>query len=90
MPLYDRNLAQDRAAAAAKAGAGAGAAQLARRLRHAADVARGVAGLHAAGLVHLDLKPENVLLHARSGSNKYVGQFTVEYDWPNKNNGNKL
>ena len=36
-----------------------------RRLRHAVDVARGVAGLHAAGLVHLDLKPENVLLHGR-------------------------
>ncbi len=36
---------------------------LRRRLQYALDIVRGAAALHSAGLCHLDLRPENVLLH---------------------------
>ncbi len=56
---YDGSLAD---AAAAWAAAPSPPA-LRRRLGYALDIVRGAAALHSAGLCHLDLRPENVLLH---------------------------
>ncbi len=44
-----------------------GTADLARRLGFAAQLARGVAALHAHEVAHRDLKPENVILRGGSG-----------------------
>jgi serine/threonine protein kinase len=44
-----------------------GAYPLAEALRVTAEVARGVAELHAAGVVHRDLKPSNVLIKSMRG-----------------------
>ncbi|KAF5842510.1 hypothetical protein DUNSADRAFT_6754, partial [Dunaliella salina] len=48
---------------------------LSDRLHIALDIARGVAALHALGIIHTDLKPENCMLHpCASASAGWVGQ----------------
>lgn len=56
---YDCNLAD----AADVWAAAPSSVPLRRRLGYALDIVRGVVALHSAGLCHLDLCPENVLLH---------------------------
>jgi eukaryotic-like serine/threonine-protein kinase len=51
----------------------AGAGSTAEALRRAAEVARGVADLHAAGIVHRDVKPSNVLVRStRDGGERLL------------------
>src|SRR6202012_3849583 len=44
-----------------------------------AQVAEGLHAAHQAGLVHADLKPANILLHAASGRRATVTDFAITH-----------
>lgn len=44
-------------------------------LRYGAQVAAGLAAIHAAGMIHCDIKPSNILLDAPTGGNAKIGDF---------------
>ncbi|MFC4908443.1 serine/threonine-protein kinase [Actinomadura gamaensis] len=64
MTYADRGTVEDRLAA--------GPLPVSEALRLAREVARGLADLHAEGVVHRDLKPSNVLLRSGAGGDERV------------------